>query len=173
MKKHLTKVLALLAIATMVGACSDNLEPAAPTAKEEIPAAAAPAAPAGEVDPDAMKSAHPTPTAGAIDLTGITKAEGGYTVEELFLKKDELAGKEIALRAKVVKFTGGVMGTNWLHLQDGTGSGKTADLTATSPNPAAVGDTVLVKGALQKDYDIGSGYFFEVILKDAAVTVEK
>lgn len=125
----------------------------------EAPAGAAAGAPHGAA------AAPP-----AVDLAGIAKAEGGQTVAEILAGKAENAGKPVAVRARVVKFTPAVMGRNWLHVQDG--SGAAGDLTVTTSASAKVGDTVLVRGTLATDRDFGSGYRYDVIVEDAAVTVE-
>ena len=121
--------------------------------------------------------AHPMPGHGAagaasVDLSNITKVEGGQTVAELFSKKGELAGKEVSVRGRVVKYTGAVMGKNWIHVQDGSGSAGTNDLTVSTSATAAVGNTVLVRGKLSTDKDFGFGYKYDVLIEDAAVTVE-
>ncbi len=112
--------------------------------------------------------------AADIDLSNIVKAEGGLTVGELFSDKATLAGKEVILRGKVVKFSPQIMGKNWIHLQDGSGDAAsgTNDLTVTTDITANVGDTVLVTGALTLDKDFGYGYQYNVIIEDAKVTVE-
>ena len=51
-----------------------------------------------------------------VDLSGITPAEGGQTVADLFAKKADLAGKPVTVRGKVVKFTPQIMGKNWICL---------------------------------------------------------
>ena len=38
-----------------------------------------------------------------------------------------LAGKTVILRGKVVKFNGGILGVNWIHIQDGTGTAADAN----------------------------------------------
>ena len=107
-----------------------------------------------------------------VDLSGITAAEGGQTVADVFAKKAELAGKPVTVRGKVVKFTPEIMGKNWIHLQDGTGSAGTNDLTVTTSATAQMGDTVTVSGALVIDKDFGYGYAYDVIIEDAKITVE-
>jgi hypothetical protein len=107
-----------------------------------------------------------------MDFSGIKKPEGGKTVAELYAKKDSLAGKEVTVRGKVVKFSPNIMGTNWIHLQDGTGGEGTNDLTVTTDAKVAVGDTVLVKGVLAADKDFGYGYKYTVIVENSNVTVE-
>lgn len=109
-----------------------------------------------------------------IDIGGITKPEGGQTVNDVFVQRQALSGKPIKVRARVVKFNAAIMGKNWLHLQDGTGdvAQKTHDLTVTTSATAKVGDLVLVEGTLTLDKDFGLGYRYDLIVEDAKVTVE-
>jgi hypothetical protein len=103
----------------------------------------------------------------------VAKAEGasGRTVAELYAERDDLAGKTVALRGKVVKYNAGIMGRNWLHLQDGTGDAAAGnhDITVTSSDTTAVGEIVLVQGTVSVDKDFGSGYRYEIIVEDASV----
>jgi hypothetical protein len=125
--------------------------------------------------PTGMPAGHPpitAPEAKQIDFTGLRKADGGKTVEEVFSAKDELSGKKVTLRAKVVKFSPQIMGKNWIHLQDGTGGEGNNNLTITSGDFAQVGDTVLVSGTLTTDKDFGFGYHYPVLVEDATVVVE-
>ena len=119
-----------------------------------------------------MTSAAGTST--DVDLSGIEKPEGGKTVAEIHAEKAELAGKQVTLRGKVVKFNAQIMGKNWLHVRDGSGDAAegTHDLTITTPATAKVGDTVLVSGELHLDRDFGFGYKYDAIVEDAKVTVE-
>jgi ribosomal protein S17 len=135
---------------------------------------------AAAVDPNAtMPEGHPDTKVSAtapadIDLQGIVKAEGGKTVAEINTAKTDLAGKEVTLRGKVVKYNAQIMGKNWLHIQDGSGDAAagTNDITVTSSTEAKVGDTVLVSGTLSLDKDFGYGYKYALIIEDAKVSVE-
>ncbi|MDF1838788.1 MAG: hypothetical protein P1V35_13035, partial [Planctomycetota bacterium] len=102
----------------------------------------------------------------------VEKAEGGQTVVQMFTEKDAFVGKQVTLRGKVVKFSAAIMGKNWIHLQDGSGESGTNDLTITTAQTVAVGDTVTVQGTLVADKDFGYGYKYAVIIEDAKVTVE-
>jgi len=139
-------------------------------------AAAAPGTmPDGHPDPAAVAAAadghtRPAATQSEVDMSGIAKAD--KTVADIFTDKDKLAGQQVTLRAKVVKFSPEIMGTNWMHLQDGTGAAGTNDLTITSSSTANVGDTVLVKGVLTVNKDFGFGYKYDVIIEKADVTIE-
>jgi hypothetical protein len=135
-------------------------------------AAASAALPDGHPAQDAMPTDHvkPAVTADDVDLSGVAKAE--QTVGEIFAQKDALAGKEVSIRGKVVKFSQQIMQTNWVHLQDGTGAEGTNDLVVTTDAVVAKGDTVLVKGVVTANKDFGFGYKYDVIIEGAQVTVE-
>jgi hypothetical protein len=107
-----------------------------------------------------------------MEISDIEKAAGGKTVAELFEDKASLAGGAIVVRGKVVKFTPGIMGKNWIHVRDGTGVAGTNDLTVTTDAFAKVGDTVLVRGTVAVDKDFGFGYRYSLLIEDAEVTVE-
>lgn len=131
---------------------------------------------AGQAPAGGLPAGHGTPhevgSEASTDVTGIERAEGGRTVEEVFLMEAELVGTPVTIRGKVVKYNAGILGKNWLHIQDGTGSAGTNDLTITTQATCAVGDTVLVHGKLVADRDFGAGYVYDLIVEDAQVTVE-
>lgn len=108
-----------------------------------------------------------------MDFSQITKPSGGKTIAEIYAQKAQLAGKKTAVRGKVVKYNGAIMGKNWIHLKDGTGAEGSNDLAVTTKSEAKVGDTVLVRGNVVTDKDYGYGYKYPVIIEDAEVTVEK
>lgn len=119
---------------------------------------------------------HP-PIAGVaakpmVDLSGIKKAQGGKSIAEIYAGKAKLSGKQVKVRGRVVKYNAQIMGKNWLHIQDGTGSAGSNDLTVTTASKAKVGDTVLVAGAVATDRDFGGSYQYSLIIEDAQVTVE-
>jgi hypothetical protein len=107
-----------------------------------------------------------------LDLAGLQKPSGGKTVQEVFAEKTALKGQPVVVRGKVVKYSGGIMSKNWLHIQDGTGAEGSNDLIVTTSAAAKVGDTVLVSGKVTTDKNFGFGYKFEVMIEDAQVTVE-
>ena len=67
-----------------------------------------------------------------VHVEDVTKADGGYTVEEILARSSTLSGQDVKVRGRVVKFTAGIMGTNWMHIQDGT----PGDLTSTCRSDA-------------------------------------
>jgi hypothetical protein len=135
--------------------------------------AAAQAQVQGQV-PEGAPQGHPQvdtkAAAEGVSFTGLKKAD--KTIGEVFSGKDKLAGKDVAIRGKVVKFSPEIMGKNWLHVQDGTGSADANDLTVTTKDVAKVGDTVLITGKLATDKDFGYGYKYALIVEDAKIKVE-
>ena len=107
-----------------------------------------------------------------VAVKDVAKASGGYTVAEIFTQSASLSGQTVKVRGQVVKFTPNIMGTNWVHIQDGTGSGTTADLTVTTSDVVAPGDLVVVEGPLTVNKDFGAGYKYDAIIEGASVTKE-
>jgi hypothetical protein len=103
----------------------------------------------------------------------VPKAQGpnARTVAEIYGKRAELKGKPVLLRGKVVKVTSAVMDKNWVHLRDGSGSAKdnTNDIIVTTREQPQVGSIVVAKGVVRTDVDLGSGYFYKVLVEDATL----
>ena len=98
--------------------------------------------------------------------------ENSYTVAEIFSKATELNGQTIVVRGKVMKVSPRIMGRNWIHIQDGTGSPEesTHDLVITTSVEAGPDwDIITMEGVLAANKDFGSGYSYSVIIEDATV----
>ncbi len=118
-------------------------------------------------------AAPPPPVASLqVEIKGIKKAKGGKTIGELFASKAKMGGKPVSVRGVVIKYNAGIMGSNWIHIKDGSGTAGTDDLTLTTQGTAKVGDTVLIKGVVALDKNFGGGYKYKLIVEDAKVTVE-
>jgi len=112
------------------------------------------------------------PSAAAPPALGsIEPAPGGTTVATIWANRASLAGTRVVVRGQVVKFNGGILGRNWLHIQDGTGAAADGshDLTITTAAMARVGDIVTVTGLVVVDKDFGAGYAYKVMLEGATV----
>lgn len=103
---------------------------------------------------------------------GVAAGTSGRSIAEVWAQKDILRDAPVAVRGKVVKFLPGIMGKNWLHLRDGSGSRASGDddITVTTNDMAAVGDVVLVSGTVRIDKDVGAGYRYPVIVEEAKVS---
>jgi hypothetical protein len=102
----------------------------------------------------------------------LKKAEGGYSVAEVFAKRAELKGREIRVRGKVTKVSKQIMKRNWVHLEDGTGGPMTDDLVFTTEKTPDLeaGDIVVATGRVETDKDFGYGYFYPVIVEESRFT---
>jgi hypothetical protein len=109
------------------------------------------------------------PDAGVVK---VAKAEGANarTVAEVNADRLALKDKAVVIRAKVVKFTGGIMGKNWIHLRDGSGTAADGsnDILVTSMDEPKVGDVVVAKGVVKTDVNLGSGYAYKVLVEDVS-----
>ena len=143
-----------------------------------------------QASPAVSPSANSTPGASGSKLMGMSsplmpkkiesaadvhvkKASGkdAHTVAEVMTKGAELKDKTVVVRGKVVKYNAGIMGKNWIHLRDGTGSveKETNDILVTSANPANLGDIITAKGVVHTDKDFGAGYSYKVLIEDATL----
>ena len=122
-----------------------------------------------------MPEGHP-------DIGGDTSAaapaieayDEGKDIAYVYANKDDLAGKAITLRGKVVKYNPGILGWNFIHIQDGSGDAASGnnDLIVTTKASTSVGETVVLTGNIVLDKDFGAGYSYPVLLEDANVTSE-
>ena len=110
--------------------------------------------------------------AGAADVR-VARATGpnARTVAEIMTQGAELKDKPVLVQGKVVKYNAGIMGRNWIHLRDGSGSAAdgTNDLLVTSANAVKVGDVVTLKGVVRTNKDFGAGYSYKVLVEEGAL----
>ena len=98
------------------------------------------------------------------------KPVGQFSIREIFEKKTELNGKVIEVKGKIVKISQQIMGRDWVHIEDGTGTAleKNNKLIFRSLRAGAtIDDEVVAKGVLFTDKDFGYGYYYPVIVEDA------
>jgi hypothetical protein len=103
----------------------------------------------------------------------VDKAKGANarTIAEIVGKAAELKDKPVLVRGKVVKFNAEIMGKNWVHLRDGSGSAADGsnDLLVTTAGTAKVGDVVTAQGVVHTNADFGSGYTYKVLVEEATL----
>ena len=102
----------------------------------------------------------------------VDKITDGYQVVDIFTSAADLNGKTVKVRGKVVKVSPNIMGSNWLHIQDGSGDPmhNTHDLVVTSEQLAKEGDVIVVEGVMAAKKDFGAGYFYEAIIEQAKIS---
>ena len=134
----------------------------------------------GNLSAPVMPAGHPTTpkqsdaNQAAVGEVAVAALEDGQDIASVYANKDSLAGQQVSLRGTVVKYNSGILGWNFLHIQDGSGdvADGSNDLTVTSHAEAEVGQTVVVTGTVILDKDFGAGYAFPVMMEDASITVE-
>lgn len=103
----------------------------------------------------------------------VDKADGanGHTIKEIFDGSKELNGATVRVRGKVMKVNVGIMGRNWVHLQDGSGDpmNNSHDLVVTTAETPGQGDVLTFEGKLTADKDFGAGYSYTAIIEDAKI----
>lgn len=104
-------------------------------------------------------------------VTGIQVkvAQGGVNIAELFKNRDQYAGKKIKISGQVVKINNGIMGKNWIHIQDGTADADNYDLTLTTQNKANMGQVITIEGTVYLKKKFGAGYSYDLIVEEAVI----
>lgn len=101
---------------------------------------------------------------------GPGSAQSGNVVKiaDLFKNKSNYKDKVIAVSGTAVKVNNGIMGRNWVHIEDGSGSGgKNQNLTVTTSMNIPLGSKVTLRGTIALDKDFGAGYRYDVIMENA------
>ena len=102
----------------------------------------------------------------------IDPLEDGISIAELYSEKSKYNGKTVRIRGAVTKFNPDIMSKNWIHIQDGSDFEGKYDLTITSDEEVEAGMIITVEGKIILDKDFGYGYFYEVLMEEAKITLE-
>jgi hypothetical protein len=101
-------------------------------------------------------------------FTSKYKTDKTITIAEVFQNREKYVGKKVSIRGKVTKVSSGIMGKNWVHIQDGSRFKNMDDLVFTTKETTPKGgDIIIATGILQKDKDFGYGYFYPVIIEQS------
>jgi len=102
-------------------------------------------------------------------MTSDYAQEGVISIAELFANRDKYVGKIITIKGKVTKTSNAIMKLNWLHINDGSNFQNMDDLVFTSTQTLPkTGEIIYAKGLVVKDKDFGYGYFYPLIIQEAA-----
>jgi hypothetical protein len=119
---------------------------------------------------ESLPPGHPAPAAPDLDgAETVPPIEGGTTIVGIYDSYPGNAGQVVSMRAKVLKFSPNIMGSNWVTLQDGTGAAPDNILVAKTGQTVNIGDEVTVQGTIQIDVSLGHGYDYKVLLEDASI----
>lgn len=131
------------------------------------PASAPGASPHG--DAGAMSNQPQKPTIEKESIS-VAKAKGGVSISELYAGLAKFSAKTVKVSGKVTKVNNGIMGKNWVHIQDGTDYSGNFDLTVTTMASVEIGNTVVFEGKIALNKDFGYGYSYKVLLEDAVLS---
>lgn len=87
-------------------------------------------------------------------------------ISDLLENKKNYSGKTVRVTGKVAKYSPGIMGKNWIHIQDGSEYEGGFDLTITTDAQVSVGDTITFEGKIALDKDFGYGYTYPVLMEE-------
>lgn len=119
-----------------------------------------------------VKQPHPVPTTVKEEKISVQKLKDGKSIGEIFSGMSTLNGKNVKVRGRVVKYNPGIMGTNWIHIQDGTAFQNDFDLLVTSDTQVELGQVISAEGKLITNKDFGAGYTYKVLIEGAKIKVE-
>jgi len=106
-----------------------------------------------------------------LGTASLVAADGVYKIEELYAKSTALNGKNIVAKGEVVKISSGIMGKDWIHIQDSSTTPKKNKVIFTAKIGSAnveVGDKVTARGTLKEKVDIGAGYFYDILIEKSS-----
>lgn len=103
--------------------------------------------------------------------TSLIAEDGVYKIEELYAKNTQLDGRNVTVKGSVVKISAGIMGKDWIHIQDDSTTADKNKVIFTSKMNSAnvkIGDKITASGTLKAKVDIGAGYFYEVLVENSS-----
>ena len=130
----------------------------------------------GVIGVDAQAAAAGTATTRGAANQPVTEpiakanASDARTVAEVVAGRLTLRDKQVTVRARVDRVSRNVMGMNWVHLRDGSGTPAEGnyDLLVTSKESPEVGKVVVARGVVRADVDVGAGHSFKVLVENAS-----
>ncbi len=121
-----------------------------------------------EINP-VKKATKRTINKGKSNVVNVDKATNGIRIATLFENLKEYENKQVIIKGKVVKVNNGILGVNFIHLQDGTKGNGEFDITVTSNETFKKDEVVTVKGNVVFNKDFGSGYVYDVLIEKAEI----
>ncbi len=102
------------------------------------------------------------------NVTSTNPVKDAVKLSDLFKNKSKYDGQVITVSGTCVKVNNGIMGRNWIHIEDGSKSaGKVLDLTVTTNINIPLGSKIAMTGKIALNKDFGAGYRYDIIMEDA------
>ncbi len=100
------------------------------------------------------------------DHTEKAASIGKVALADLFAKPEQYEGKVIEVSGTCTKVSNGIMGRNWVHINDGQ---TERDLVVTLQDDVLKGETLTIEGIVKLNLDLGSGYTYDIILEKGII----
>lgn len=94
----------------------------------------------------------------------LIEREGSVKISAIVADPKKYEGKKVQVSGKCVKVNNGILGMNWIHLQDG--SMDEYDFVVTTEYNVSVGQVVTMEASVTLDKDFGAGYKYDIILEN-------
>lgn len=121
------------------------------------------------VDPVAVLAQQKKTVVERDENISITQPEGAISIEELYKNSSKYEGQMVTVKGVITKLNKMIMNRDWIHIQDGSSSGDSFDLTITTTeiNNFQLGETVTFTGTISLNKDFGAGYLYDLIIENA------
>ncbi|MFY0674287.1 MAG: SH3-like domain-containing protein [Bacteroidia bacterium] len=96
------------------------------------------------------------------------EVNGSRPISDILENAKDLEGEIVTVSGNVVKLNEGILGYNWVHLQDG--SKNDFDLVVTTKAKVQPNQTVTFIATLTLNKDFGAGYIYDIILENGELT---
>lgn len=95
--------------------------------------------------------------------------DDAISVAEVYADLDALADTEVVVHGIVTRVAGAI-GWYWVHMRDSSGDPDRAalDLTIQTRDNVMEGQRAAYRGVLRKDVELGFGYFYDALVREAA-----
>ena len=91
------------------------------------------------------------------------RSESSIKLSEIINNPQKYVGQRVQIEGTCIKVNENIMGLNWIHINDGTNANT--DFIATTTETIPLGTYIILKGVVAVDKDLGSGYFYPILLE--------
>lgn len=120
-----------------------------------------------EVDSAGTDNMEVNTLATSSEKIKITRQKGSIKISEIVNNPKKYEGQTVQIDGECTKINLGIMGKNWIHLEDG--SQDDFDLVITSDEMVDVGSVVTIKAEVVLNKDFGAGYKYDLILENGVI----
>jgi hypothetical protein len=121
---------------------------------------------AGKVDDKTITGNNNPSVNGTDNAEQFKPKEGEVSIAAILSAPQDYNEKTVKVSGKVFKVNYNIMGKNWVHIRQNSGSNK-QELTITTSEQVMENQDVTFEGHINLNRDFGAGYVYDVIMEDA------